>query len=77
VAHILIEMRVRKPNALWEVLWRRHASSDAELAEVRAAIEGKDLLEAIETLPAGIVRDTLDIVLREEGHPARVSVIED
>jgi hypothetical protein len=75
--HILIELRTRNPGASWDVVGRYRAPA-AEIAQLRRILEGREsLLEAIAELHAGIVRDTLDIILREQGHEARVRFCED
>jgi hypothetical protein len=73
---IRIEMKTCKPGVTWETLGRFRAS-EAEIAQLRELIEDKDLLAALDTLPGGIVRDTLDVILREHGHEARVQFVED
>jgi hypothetical protein len=75
VAHILIEFLPQSAKD-WEVLGRFRASPE-EIAQLRELLEHKDPAAAIDTLPHGIVRDTLRIIILEHGHEARVTFLED
>jgi hypothetical protein len=73
VADLVIEMKPKGYDS-WDTLGTYRCAPE-ERAQLLALLKNRDPLEALKDLPAGIVRDALDVV-RELGHHARVRFVD-
>lgn len=64
------------PGETWRPLGNFSADSDAQMAELKALLEGRDPFEVMDRVPNQMVWDVLDI-LRKDGCEARVEFHDD